>query len=132
MNKKIQIAVVVGILIVASFFYMWRISDKRQDVSMPPRVPVETIDKKPSEKQPATVSAQDERLAESYIKANISTLSPEKEVLGGKYFVTDIAFTAANKGVVKYEDGHNAHEAEFEYSIEAGVVKITKFDVLKQ
>lgn len=52
---------------------------------------------------------------ESYVSQNISELSPEKEVLGGKFYVTDIQ-VADGKGVVSYEDGHVAFTADFTYT----------------
>lgn len=66
----------------------------------------------------------------AYVRDNISNLSPEKEVLGGKYQVTDLAFTGDNTGTVSYEDGHVAHTAIFSYSItETGEVNITSFEI---
>jgi hypothetical protein len=50
----------------------------------------------------------------SYVRTNISELSPTKEQVGGTFFVTDIE-TADGKGVVSYEDGHNAYTADFSY-----------------
>ncbi|OGG49402.1 hypothetical protein A3C18_01230 [Candidatus Kaiserbacteria bacterium RIFCSPHIGHO2_02_FULL_54_11b] len=69
---------------------------------------------------------------ESYISQNISDLSPEKEVLGGKFYVTDIQ-TTGGKGVVHYEDGHIALVADFTYktSGEKGI-EITSFTVRPQ
>lgn len=58
---------------------------------------------------------------ERYITQNISSLSPEKEVLGGKFYVTSIQLTsgdgASGTGVVQYEDGHIALTADFSYDI---------------
>lgn len=65
---------------------------------------------------------------EQYVSDNISSLSPEPEVLGGTYYVTSIA-AADGKGVVSYEDGHNAYTADFTYSIAAGVVSIDSFAI---
>lgn len=53
---------------------------------------------------------------EQYVRDNISTLSPEPEVLGGTYYVTSIEAKDGN-GVVSYEDGHNAYTADFTYTI---------------
>jgi hypothetical protein len=67
----------------------------------------------------------------NYVRANISTLSPEPEVLGGTFFVTDIKVTQ-NGGTVWYEDGHNAYVADFTYtSDERGNFEITTFTVQK-
>lgn len=48
---------------------------------------------------------------EAYIKANISKLSREWEVLGGKFYVTEIKWLDLHDALVSYEDGHNAFEA---------------------
>ncbi len=66
-----------------------------------------------------------------YVKAHISELAPEKEQVGGTYFVTHIE-AAEGKGTVAYEDGHNAYTADFTYAAnDAGTTKITSF-VLKE
>lgn len=62
-----------------------------------------------------------------YITENISSLSPEPEVLGGTYYVTDIQ-TENGTGVVSYEDGHNAYTADFTYSVSAeGALSVDSF-----
>lgn len=63
--------------------------------------------------------AQREALVEEYIRENISTLSPEPEVLGGTFYVTEIEFAGEGGGVVEYEDGHIALVAEFQYEVSA-------------
>ncbi len=68
---------------------------------------------------------------ESYVSRNISNLSPEKEVLGGTFYVTDIN-VADGKGVVQYEDGHNAYIADFTYEAADGTgIRINSFVVRK-
>ncbi|HRH25807.1 MAG TPA: hypothetical protein PLD99_02595 [Parcubacteria group bacterium] len=52
---------------------------------------------------------------ESYVSQNISELSPIKEVLGGKFYVTDIE-VLDGRGTVSYEDGHIAYTADFSYT----------------
>lgn len=55
---------------------------------------------------------------ESYVRANIRQLSPEPEVLGGTFFVTSIDVREDGTGSVSYEDGHNAYDADFTYSVD--------------
>jgi hypothetical protein len=62
---------------------------------------------------------QKETAVEEYIRENISALSPEAEVLGGVFYVTDIRFTGTNSGIVEYEDGHIALVADFMYTFDA-------------
>ena len=52
---------------------------------------------------------------ESYVSQNISGLSPEKAVLGGTFYVTEIQ-AKDGKGVVYYEDGHIDLVADFTYT----------------
>ncbi len=50
---------------------------------------------------------------EKYIKQNISSLSHERPVLGGTFYVTEIVWGSETKGLVSYEDGHIAVESAF-------------------
>lgn len=69
---------------------------------------------------------------EAYVSENISTLSPVKEQLGGKFFVTDIE-AHGGAGTVSYEDGHNAYTADFTYAVdEAGAPAVTSFEIRGQ
>lgn len=69
--------------------------------------------------------------AMSYVYKNISKLSPEKEVLGGTFYVTNIT-ADSGVGTVSYEDGHNAFTADFSYVFsDTGEVKITRFEILE-
>jgi hypothetical protein len=68
---------------------------------------------------------------ESYVTQNISTISPEKEVLGGTFYVTEIE-ASDGSGIVKYEDGHNAFVADFTYTAsDREGIDITSFIVRK-
>lgn len=69
---------------------------------------------------------------ERYIAENISTLSPEPEVLGGTYYVTAIE-AQDGAGTVSYEDGHNAYTADFTYTQDAGgAISIDSFVIRPQ
>lgn len=52
----------------------------------------------------------------NYLRDNISRLSPEPEVLGGKFYVTNLELISPNKALVEYEDGHIALKADFVFS----------------
>jgi hypothetical protein len=68
---------------------------------------------------------------EDHIKANISSLSPEKEVLGGTFYITKIE-VKNNSGTVSYEDGHNAYDAIFTWNRNAnGNIEITSFEIIQ-
>ena len=53
-----------------------------------------------------------------YLKKNISTLAPEKEVLGGTFYVTEFTRLDSTSGIVEYEDGHNAYKAKVIFSLD--------------
>lgn len=68
---------------------------------------------------PASQTSTDQAMTiEDYVRQNISVLSPEKEVLGGTFYVTNIE-AHGGAGTVSYEDGHVAYTADFTYSIDA-------------
>jgi len=76
---------------------------------------------------------RDERIMdiESYVRQNISQLSPEPAVLGGTFYVTDIQ-TDGDSGTVSYEDGHIALVADFTYLIDKYGITISSFEVRPQ
>jgi hypothetical protein len=76
-------------------------------------------------------TGETQEMIEDYIRTNISTISPEKEVLGGKFYVTDISWDTTSSGIVEYEDGHIALKAGFEAEInEQNQVEIIEFLIL--
>lgn len=68
--------------------------------------------------------------AEEYIRDNINELSPEKAVLGGTFYVTDIKFND-NTAIVDYEDGHIALRAYVEFKFSGGDFSVDKFNIFK-
>jgi len=61
----------------------------------------------PSAPAPTLITPSQEQL-EEYLRLHISELSPEPEVLGGKFYVTKITWTNSRSANVEYEDGHIA------------------------
>lgn len=59
-----------------------------------------------------------QNLVVKYLKDNISQLSPEKEVLGGKFYLTSLDFTSDQEVIVSYEDGHIALVAKVTFTLE--------------
>ena len=56
---------------------------------------------------------------ESYLRENISKLSPIKAVLGGTwYVVSDTIDLTKNSGTVIYEDGHIQETKNFSYTMD--------------
>ncbi|MDF1497059.1 MAG: DUF3828 domain-containing protein [Patescibacteria group bacterium] len=78
-----------------------------------------------------SISPAVQNLVSEYIKNNISELSPEEAVLGGKFYVTNIKFQSPTTAIVDYEDGHIVLTARAEFTIpKAGSVEITDFEVM--
>ena len=79
---------------------------------------------------------EEEQVVENYLKKNISNISTEKEVLGGKFYITKIEWLKNNTGIVEYEDGHIALKASFEYKIVKNenednyLISITNFKII--
>ena len=89
------------------------------------------LERSPKSQVPTNPEVQNPDSVTSYISKNISALSPEKEVLGGTFYVTNITFDAGT-GTVEYEDGHNAFVADFSYEFtESGQVDITSFVIVE-
>ncbi|MEI6191417.1 MAG: hypothetical protein WCG60_02450 [bacterium] len=65
-----------------------------------------------------------------YLSKNISDISPEKEVLGGKFYITKLILISNDRAEVEYEDGHIALKADFNFIVKNGVVEIINFKLL--
>ena len=65
---------------------------------------------------------------EEYVRQNISTLSPERAVLGGTFYVTKVQ-ASDGRGTVWYEDGHAALVANFTYIVDKYGISISSFEV---
>ncbi len=73
------------------------------------------------------------QLAADYIKEHVSELSPEKEVLGGKFYITKITFENAGNAIVEYEDGHIALRAHVSFMVDGGKnVEVLKWEMLSE
>lgn len=116
----VVVALALGLLILVVTFTRIQ-APTRDEVDTVPvaQEPVET---------PDTVPVVDK--VEEYVRENISTLSPEPAVLGGTFYVTDVAFPEDGSAVVYYEDGHIALVADVRYEITPEQsVQITSFVV---
>lgn len=69
----------------------------------------------------------------NYLRDNLSTLSPEPEVLGGKFYVTNLELTSPSTAMVEYEDGHIALQANFVFSYsDTGALQISNFQLVEE
>lgn len=74
-----------------------------------------------------SLSDTDKTIVGDYIRENISSLSPQKEVLGGKFYITEIRFIGSDSAIVRYEDGHVALEAQAVFQIAGGKIQMKSF-----
>lgn len=83
--------------------------------------------------QEALTNIKKQEMVLEYLNKNISELSPEKEVLGGTFYITSIDFLDENNLIVGYEDGHIALIAEVEYEyIDADNIIINSFNIVSE
>ncbi len=76
--------------------------------------------------EPASEPVTVEQQVRTYFDEHLSDISPEKEVLGGKFFITSLTVatsTASSSGYaeghVSYEDGHNAFVATYRFALKS-------------
>ena len=70
---------------------------------------------------------------ESHVAQNISALSPIAASMGGTFYVTKVSVDPqARRGVVEYEDGHMAYEAEFTYTADDRTGYVVTSFVIKE
>lgn len=121
-NNFIFITIIVLVFFIFIGYKIWQSKNKNTE-----NTNIEQIDNK--------LTQEDKRnLVAKYLRANISFLSPEKEVLGGKFYVTSLSFSESkDEVIVEYEDGHIAFKALAQFSItENGEVFITKFEMITE
>lgn len=107
-NKKILLisAIVIAVAILLVVFFVT------------PNIEFPYIETPNSENEVTDINytENDQELFNNFLRDNISAISPEPEVLGGTFYVTDINWENEREGVVSYEDGHIAFEAMFGFS----------------
>lgn len=71
-------------------------------------------------------------IVEKYIRDNIKTIAPEKPVLGGSWYVTQVYINPSTKtGMMTYEDGHIQGKASFNYVRNNEEVLINSVGILR-
>ncbi len=74
----------------------------------------------------------DRSTVEKYIRENIKTITPEKAVLGGSWYVTRIEINPSKKtGAAAYEDGHIVGKISFSYLRDGEEVTLSYIKVIK-
>lgn len=78
------------------------------------------------------LSEEEQQTVFNYLQNNISEISPEKEVLGGSFYITSIDFLNGQEAIIEYEDGHIAFKAnvQFQY-INQDNITINNFEIIQ-
>jgi len=77
------------------------------------------------------LSSDDELQLYTYVENNLSRLSPEPEVLGGKFYITRLEILDVNYAEIEYEDGHVALKASFDFKVNSNGVTVENFVIIK-
>ncbi len=102
------------IILISLGYGLYYFSEPREKITTNPQVVIESNDS-----------------VIRYVSAHISELSPQKEYLGGTFYITNITADAGT-GTVEYEDGHNAYSATFVYVFDqSGKVNIDDFQIIE-
>jgi hypothetical protein len=128
-NKQQLLAIALAVLSIALIIFIL-IPDWRKQSGKDLLKPLPPQDSQNFEPVSGEVFFQADVRAEreEFLKDNISNLSSEKEVLGGKFYITNISWVDADKALVEYEDGHIALKAEV---IFARGLEVASFSILK-
>jgi len=76
------------------------------------------------------VNSEVQSQVEDYLKEHISELSPEKEVLGGKFYITEFKFIDDQQVNIDYEDGHITLSASVLFTVDGEEVTIQRFSLI--
>jgi hypothetical protein len=79
-----------------------------------------------------TISIETKNKIKDYLQENISKLSPQKETLGGKFYITKLSFQNPDLISIDYEDGHIALQAKANFKIENDNLKIINFELINK
>ena len=128
-NKVWLTAIILVAVIIAVFILL---KDSSQENGVVNNSPVEVIDDEATSSEEIVYVESDWVFFEEFLRANISDISPEKEVLGGKFYITNIEWVNEQTAIVDYEDGHIALRAEAELSFTdetKSVVQVERFEM---
>lgn len=78
------------------------------------------------------LSSEEQQIVLKYLEENISNISTEKEVLGGKFYITSLDFLDGNNAIIEYEDGHIALKAKINFQyVDENNITINKFEIIE-
>ncbi len=136
-NKNIFVLVVSGIILLSAIaLQIQRSFFAQTPIHSIPNSSTSTITKlpdiSPTTSTPDKLSTEQQEKLENYIKANLSTLSPAPEVLGGKFYLTEFIINGPDTAQISYEDGHNSFSAEITYEIRENLAYLQNFTIISQ
>lgn len=73
-----------------------------------------------------------QEMLREYLNKEISKISPQKEVLGGKFYITKLELIDNDSVLIEYEDGHIALQASFDFAIKDGKISISNFKIKQE
>ncbi len=137
---KLKLLIIFGALAVVILIIVWAImtSTNKLIFIKQPKTSIAPISTNNLEPLNNGVTPRDpnlsneQNLIKDYIAAHLSELSPTKEVLGGKFYLTKITFINQQEANVNYEDGHIALEAKVSYNLDAQKLTIKGFEITKE
>jgi len=106
-QNKTLLTVIIALIVVAAVAIYITQSAPKNDTTL---LPVE-------DDKTDVYQAADRVAFEQFLRANLSELSPEKEVLGGTFYLTSIEWETDRNAVIAYEDGHIALNARVGFSM---------------
>lgn len=109
-NRKLPLILLSVLIILLLVLSLWNYQQKKN-------IPVEENNSEIIEDfvDENKLTLEEQEIISNYLEGNISELSPEKEVLGGKFYITSIDFLSNQKLIIEYEDGHIALKAEIDF-----------------
>jgi|GEM_PF-1351358 len=89
-----------------------------------------TVLTEPAQVEPSTLTESQFRTLEDYLKVNISLLSPKREVLGGKFYLTKLDLIDNQNALISYEDGHISLDARIKFYFLNNLPALTEFTLI--
>lgn len=127
-NKQLPLILLSVSIILLLVLSLWNLQQKK---NTPAEENNSEIITEISDENKLTLGEQE--IISSYLEKNISELSPEKEVLGGKFYITSIDFWNDQKLMIEYEDGHIALKAEIDFKyLDSENIVIENFKIINQ
>lgn len=131
-NNKVWLTAIVSVVVIIAVFILMK--DSSEENGLIENQPEELANNGEAPIQEIIYVEVDKVFFEEFLKANISDISPEKEVLGGKFYLTSIEWVNDRTAIIEYEDGHIALKAEVELSFTdetKSQIQVERFEMME-